>query len=83
MGLQLQHRAAKCFFVKLGDFSTEGDNPLAGTEIVKLVKQFGHAVRALVEDDRAWHLEEGSQALLAAFFVWQKPFEVKAVAGQS
>ena len=63
MGLQLQHRAAKCFFVKLGDFSTEGANPLACTEIVELVEQLGHEGHQMESKGKVYTPQLGDEGI--------------------
>jgi hypothetical protein len=47
---------------------------------VKLVQEFGNAVRTFVHHDGARHFEKGGEAFLSPFFVREKSLKVESVA---
>ena len=69
--------------MQFGDFAAQGHRTVARAEVLKLGKQFGHAVGALVQHDGARRREQRRQPLLAAFLVGQEPFEQEPVARQA
>ena len=83
MAGKLVDRAPKRFLVQFGDFAAQGHRTVARAEVLKLGKQFGHAVGALVQHDGARRREQRRQSLLAAFFVGQESLEQKPVARQA
>ena len=68
--------------MELGQLPAQRHLPFSCPKVSELFQELDDTMRTLVQDDGARHLDEGSEAFLASFFVGEKTLEVKPVAGQ-
>ena len=83
MGVQLVERSRFDFLVEFAQFAGHAGGPFGSADSGQFVEAAHQTVRRFVEHEGVREFGEPAQPRLAPFFMRQKTFEMKGVAGQS